>query len=492
MSDAPWYRSLYWRIGLGFILFLAAVLVIQGAVIFWLIERGEAAPGPPPRGFTFIVGADLSTALGADPRLDLERYIRDTYEQRGYPFFVLMTDGRVISSSSARPPAQLLDAAKARLERATDATRRFDRTAPPWGPSRGRFGPGGERGFGGRFIPPGDIIVRGQLVGVVIAIPRTFLGEFGPTMAYVAAALVAGGTALAALLIFGPVRRRLRSLEGATGRVAAGDLSARAREDGGDEVAVLARAFNRMTEELGRRADQVQSADRARRLLLADVSHELRTPLTAMRGYLETLSMPELALDADTRSRYVGIVSEETRRLEHIVDDLLDLARLESVGDSIDLQDVPIESLFGRVAARHEREATTKGVTLSSAIAPGAEIVCGDALRLEQALQNLAANALRHSPAGGSVELRAELDRGEVVLSVRDTGPGIPPEHLPFVFERFYKVDPARPQRATGSGLGLSIVKAIVERHGGTISVSSAPKSGSIFTIRLPSGVGES
>lgn len=307
-------------------------------------------------------------------------------------------------------------------------------------------------------------------------------------MAVVGVALVAGATALASFLIFGPVRRRLRSLEEAAVRVGSGDLAARAREDGGDEVAGLASRFNRMARDLEVRAQELQAADRARRLLLADVSHELRTPLTAMRGYLETLSMPELTLDGATRGRYVGIVSEETRRLEHIIGDLLELAKLEGGGDTLELQDITIENLFGRVLARHDRDAAAKHITIASSIAPGAEIVVGDALRLEQAMQNLAANAVRHSPAGGRVELGAELDDRHVVLTVRDSGPGIPAEHLPLVFERFYKVDPSRMHNSAGSGLGLSIVKAIVERHGGTITVSSTPDKGSIFTIRLPAG----
>jgi len=146
------------------------------------------------------------------------------------------------------------------------------------------------------------------------------------------------------------------------------------------------------------------------------------------------------------------------------------------------------KGLFGRVAARHERESERKRITLTTSIAPGAEIVYGDPLRLEQALQNLAANALCHTPPGGRVELKAEIDQGEIVLSVRDTGPGIPAEHLPFVFERFYKVDPSRANDAPGSGLGLSIVRAIVERHGGTIEVNSGREGGSGFTIRLPAG----
>ena len=196
--------------------------------------------------------------------------------------------------------------------------------------------------------------------------------------------------------------------------------------------------------------------------------------------------MRALAPDAETRDRYLSIISDETRRLEHIVQDLLELARMESGGDSLDVEDVPLEGLFGRVVARHGRDAEMKGVRLKTDIAPGAEIVPGDPMRLEQALQNLAANALRHTAKGGQVELMAEPGYKEVVLTVRDTGSGIAPEHLVHVFDRFYKADPSRPGEAAGSGLGLSIVKAIVERHGGNISVSSRPGESTEFVVRIP------
>ncbi len=489
MSETVWYRSFYWRIALGFILFLAGVLAIQGAVLLWLLNRAESVPGPPPRGFARIIALELSAAVAADPALDLDRYVRDISQQQGYPFFVLMADGRM-AASGGTPTALLLAEARSRLqlvERGGFRPDQTDRSLPRpdgAGPQR-PDGFGTQRGGRGRFVSTGDVIVAGRVVGLVSAMPLTPLRQLGPTMAAVGVGLVIAGTALAALLIFGPVRRRLGDLEDATRRVGAGDLTARAREDGGDEVAALAAAFNCMAADLRARAEQVQAADRARRLLLADVSHELRTPLTAMRGYLETLSMPELALDPDTRARYVGIVSEESRRLERLVGDLLDLATLEGGGDSLDLQDVPVEALFGRVVARHEREAAVKRIALDTSIAPGAEIVSGDPLRLEQALQNLAANALRHTPAGGRLDLRAEIDGRDILLSVRDTGPGIPPEHLPKVFERFYKVDPSRAHDSPGSGLGLSIVKAIVERHGGRVEVSSPAGGGTTFTIRL-------
>jgi two-component system sensor histidine kinase BaeS len=293
------------------------------------------------------------------------------------------------------------------------------------------------------------------------------------------------GMALVALVVFGPARRRLRAVQAATERLGSGDLRARAPDGGGDEVAALARSFNKMAEELSARANALEASDKARRQLLADVSHELMTPLTAMRGYLETLSMSELRLDGPTRERYLGIVSEETHRLERIIGDLLDLARLEGGGTTMRRERVDVSAVFGRVAARHERELRERGIRLVQQVAPDAGQVVGDADRLEQALQNLAANALRHTPDSGEITLGSARVPDGVMLSVRDNGPGIAPEHLPLIFDRFYKADAAR-RAAGGSGLGLSIVKAIVERHGGRITARN--DGGAVFEIVLPDG----
>ena len=477
MPKTAWYRSLYWRIGLGFVLFLAALLAAQGGVLVWLIARGEVAAGPPPPEVTRLAANDLSEALTANPELDIRQFLQQEYE--GRPLVAVMKDGRVISSDGALPSNQVLNQIRARLNADPESFGRLGRgrlrprVARPEFPQSRRAG------------PAGIVSVKGETIGVVIALTRSTYRQLGPTLALVGVVLVVVGTTIAAVVIFAPVRGRLRSLEDAARQVGRGDLSARAREDGGDEVATLARTFNRMTNDLQARAQQLESSNRARRLLLADVSHELMTPLTAMRGYLETLSLHSESLDPDKRDRYLSIIRDETQRVEHIVGDLLDLARLEGGGDSFEAQDVPLESLFGRVLARHEAAATQKGVAITTNVGPGAEIVSGDPMRLEQALQNLAANALRHTPRGGRVALAAFVEGDTVVVTVSDTGSGIAPEHLPHIFDRFYKVDPARAGETRGSGLGLSIVQAIVERHGATLTAASRPGEGATFTIKF-------
>ena len=474
---ARWYRSLYWRIAIGFVLALAAMLVVQAMLFVWVLARsGPRMPGEPER-FAQTIAADLSDVLTADPAQDLARHVDAEYSQDAHPFFVMLADGRVFGNFPEPYPEPLLRAARGRILRGSlSERRRF-----------GRGGPGGRRPGG--MSPPGPepIIVHGEVVGAVVVLPRApfwfLLRRYGSTLATVAVAALASGALVAAILIFGPARRRLRAVEDAARRLGAGDREARAPAGGGDEVAAVAAAFNAMADDLAARADALAAADRARRQLLADVSHELTTPVTAMRGYLETLSMPELALDQETRARYLGIIGDETARLERIIGDLLDLAKLEGGGGAFALETVPVADLLTRVAARHERDAAAADVTITQAVEPGAEMIQGDRGRLEQALQNLAANALRYAPRGTNVELRARPADGGVAITVTDHGPGIPPDHLPHVFDRFYKADSAR-TASMGSGLGLSIVKAIVERHGGTVSVASAPGQ-TVFEIRI-------
>jgi two-component system sensor histidine kinase ResE len=254
-----------------------------------------------------------------------------------------------------------------------------------------------------------------------------------------------------------------------------------------------------MAADLETRATALAASDEARRQLLADVSHELMTPLTAIRGYVETLAMPRASPDESARRRYLDIIDQETYKLEAIIGDLLDLARLEGGGGELVFERVPVTELFRRVLDRHDPTIRDRELDVRTTATPEDLQVRGDANRLEQVLQNIAANAIRHTPRGGRIDLTSER-RGEIVrIAVRDTGSGIPEEHLPHVFDRFYKADRSRTQAMpsddarvesgateVGSGLGLSIVRAIVQRHGGTVSAHNVPEGGALFEILLP------
>ncbi|MGE5361210.1 MAG: ATP-binding protein [Bacteroidales bacterium] len=485
MSDRAWHRSLYWRIALGFILCLAVVLVAQGILFLWLVARADGAlPSRSLVDIANVVAEDLGGEVEDHPDLDVSEYIDQHYGQMIRRVSVFM-GGRVYATHGG-----LLNP-----EAVTEASRQWEARGAPQEVERLPLS-------AGRFVAFAHVTVRGRVAGFVAVQPggpsSRVLREILPEMLVIALALMLAGTVLAAALIFSPTNRRLKSLEDAARRLGAGQLDARVPVGGGDEITAVARAFNRMADDLAQRAAELRASDEARRQLLADVSHELMTPLTAIRGYVETLALPGLDLDAPTRQRYLAIVEQDTLKLEAIVGDLLDLARLSAGGGTLRLQEVSVRELFDGVLARHERQCGERHVRMTATIDAGAEHVTADKDRLEQALQNLAVNALRHTPPGGRVELRAtavgpasvqtserQAEKRRVVLQVRDTGEGIPPEHVPHIFDRFYKVDAARTGSTAGSGLGLSIVKAIVERHGGTIAVTSTPGVETVFEIRL-------
>lgn len=472
MPDRVWYRSLYWRIAVGFVALLAALLVVQALLFLWLTDRFVTSPSSrTPQQLADHVARDLSDALAADPALDIPAHVRERFGDVRHPFTVFMRDGRRASNRPGGPP-------------------RGGRGGPPGRPEAGE----GRRRGGGPGGPnqvTAPIVVNDVSVGVV-AVPSgqppafVLLQEFGPTLAWSGVALLGAGALVTALLIFRPAHKRLRSLENAARALGEGRADVRADEAGGDEVTALARAFNRMASDLDARAAALAESDAVRRQLLADVSHELMTPLTAIRGYAQTLSMPSLDVDAGTRRRYLDIVDQETHKLEAIIGDLLDLARVEGGGGSFVFEPVPVAELFRRVVDRHGPTIRDRALAIDVSVVPEDLHVSGDASRLEQALQNVAANAIRHTPKGGRLELRGEARGDRVRLSVRDTGPGFAPEHLPHVFDRFYKADPSRSASQSGSGLGLSIVRAIAERHRGTVSAGNAPGGGALLELSLP------
>jgi two-component system OmpR family sensor kinase len=231
----------------------------------------------------------------------------------------------------------------------------------------------------------------------------------------------------------------------------------------------------------------LEQAETLRRNLVADVAHELRTPLSVLQGNLRAILDDVYPLDKSEVAR----LYDQTRLLGRLVNDLRELAKAEAGQLELNLQPIDLAKLVADTVATFAPVAEAEDVTLSTHIPGDLPPVPADSARIVQVLHNLLANALRHTPAGGTISLRAGFDAGEygrVWLAVQDTGEGIPPEHLSHVFDRFYRADPARSRSAGGAGLGLAIVRAIVESHGGQVSVASdgVPGGGSTFTVRLP------
>ncbi|WP_337172453.1 ATP-binding protein [Gemmatimonas aurantiaca] len=227
----------------------------------------------------------------------------------------------------------------------------------------------------------------------------------------------------------------------------------------------------------------VRRLEAVRRDFVANVSHELRTPLTVIGGFVETLQDEQLP--AELRGEFLQMMDASVRRMQRIVDDLLDLSRIESGGWLPNPIDLDMASLATEILAPLQLPARNKGVVLDTEIAPGAERIYADPTAARQILSNLAENALRHTSTG-RVTLVATPGDGGTWIGVRDTGVGIGAEHLPRIFERFYRADPARSREAGGTGLGLSIVRHLAEAHGGRVRAESTVNVGTTIQAWLP------
>ena len=268
----------------------------------------------------------------------------------------------------------------------------------------------------------------------------------------------------------------VQNLADASLSLANGNYSERVQVNGSDEIAKLASRFNHM-------ASQLEQVESMRRQLIGDVTHELRTPLTSIKGYMEGLVDGVLPANAETFNQ----IHHEADRLSRLVDDLQELSRVEAKSYSLDLRSVSVSTLVQTTLKRLSPQATAKRITLRSNLPADLEPVLADEDRITQVLVNLTANAIQYTPEDGEVLISAAQHGNEIHVSVKDSGIGIPQEHLANIFTRFYRVDKSRSRHAGGgSGIGLTIAKHIIEAHGGHIWAESAGEGqGSTFTFSL-------
>jgi two-component system, OmpR family, sensor histidine kinase BaeS len=328
------------------------------------------------------------------------------------------------------------------------------------------------------------LTVDGQTVGWLV--PDVGLLEkppAGPEQSFleqvnratILSALVAGGLALllGSLLAFS-LTRTLRELTDATGQIARGNLGLQVKIRSQDELGTLAASFNQMSADLAR-------ATQSRRQMTADIAHDLRSPLSVISGYAEALNDGKLPGSPEIYET----LYQESRHLSRLVEDL----RLLSLADAgelrLELQPVAPQSLVEWAAARHSVAAQQQEISLQVDAGKDIPAIVVDIERMAQVFDNLILNALRYTPREGEITLATRSTADAILFQVCDTGSGIPPEDLPHVFDRFYRVDKSRQQNGE-SGLGLAIARSIVEAHHGTIRAESRPGQGSTFTVRLP------
>jgi signal transduction histidine kinase len=334
-------------------------------------------------------------------------------------------------------------------------------------------------------LPTGD----GGSVTVMIHSPsRGFLGRLSATTGFLQSVwwqflLVGVVAATVSLAVARQMARGmtqpLRDMASAARRMETGDYSVRVQTRSRDEVGRLAAAFNRMSAELG-------NLEQSRRDLVANVSHELKTPITAIRAHLENLLDGVERPDPAT----LGVMLAQVERLGRLVDQLLDLSRLESGEVPLRIEALPLQPLVDDLISEIDVALPGRGVRVRNDVPGDLPALSADRERVHQVLFNLVDNAVRFTPAGGSVTVSARRLNGSVEVAVSDTGAGIPPEHLPRLFERFYRADPARAREGGGTGIGLAIARSVVEAHGGQIRARSEPGRGSVFTFDLPSADG--
>lgn len=469
---SPPRRSLFWTIAGLFFLTAVAGSLIQVFVVVGVLRPLEAREARS-RAELGAAGAAAEIAALADPITDpkVHEVLARTRERMGFRGSSIVyrgADGLTTSEPQLprrfRSPEQARDSLRAGRER----EQRLEVLA------------GRPVRRGGRVL--GEVEVRRWR-------PRGGWGSLEARTAVLFVPFAVLVSALAGLVLVRLLVRRLRSIEVLASRVAQGDLSVRIQDQSGDEIGRLAGQLDRMTERIAEARANLERNEEQRRQLFADITHELATPLTSIRGFAETLLDPKVAVSAEERARYLRGLLEEAARLDRLISDLFDLARLEAGASVLHPERLDWTALCRNTADRFRQRYEEAGLRLEWREPPAAAWVEADGRRMEQVLENLLTNALRYVPRGGRVEVAVAPSAGDSgrrhALSVEDDGPGVPPGTLGRVFERFYRADSSGGD-GKGSGLGLAIVKEIVERHRGTVRAESNDPHGLRIVIELP------
>ena len=333
------------------------------------------------------------------------------------------------------------------------------------------------------------VVLLGERVDSIAALLHTsFIARYSGFALIVS--IVVGS--LAGLVVLRAMTRRLRRLTGHIDRFRTGGFrsfepfgGAGPSDGKGDEIAQLGRAYDEMAARIGEQLEALEKTDALRREMVAHVSHDLRTPLATLHGYIETLKLKDAELAPAERERYLAVALDQSERLRRLVGDLFELAKLDAHEQMPACEPVFLPELVSDIAQKFQLEAQRHHSTIDIDADTELPMVEADIALVERVFENLIENALSHSPDGGAIRIPLVSDGGTVRVTVADSGPGIAPEHLPRVFDRFYQAGNAHRGNAH-AGLGLAIAKRIVELHGDRLEVRSTLGQGTAFSFRLP------
>ena len=312
-----------------------------------------------------------------------------------------------------------------------------------------------------------------------------FVSEHDLLLAIVLLIFASGMAMVLGYFLSSTVTSRIYLLKDAAEKLAKGELKTRVSINGRDEVAALANTFNQMAEQLEMVDAKQRELERLRADLIAWVGHDLQTPLASMRAILEALE-DGVVDDPQTVKRYLGTAQRDVRSLSVLIDDLFQMAQLDTGGIPLDRAESSLSDLISDTLESFSELALRQGVKLEGSVDSNVDPVTMDTQRIGRVLKNLIGNALRHTPAEGRVNVHARRTASGVEVSVSDTGEGIRAEDLLHVFESFYRGEKSRSRSTGGAGLGLAISRGIVQAHGGEIKVQSEAGRGSQFTFTLP------
>lgn len=426
------------------------------------VRNGKSSIGPVVVDKTFSVDVQaisykLATDYNQDPG-SIQALLARSAEITGTRIILVNSSMQVVADSAGATVGQTITSSKTPLDVNKTGT-----------------------SFRLQSITDGPILVVSTEMSLPVS-PRTassspeqsFLGSLKSS--FWEALLLAGLVALLlALLCSYQILRPIRALTEVANRMEKGDLSQRVKTRARDEIGKLAHAFNTM-------ADSLAHSEQLRRNMVSDVAHELRTPLTNIRGYLEALQDRVV----DPTQEIIALLYEESLLLSRLVADLQELSLAETGQLYLVRIPVALEEVIVKAVYALQLQAESKRVAIHVDIPAGLPKIEADPERVGQILRNLLSNAITHTPPGGEIFVSVWVAKDEIGVSVQDSGEGIAAEHLPNIFERFYRADASRARATGGTGLGLAIVRQMVQAHGGRVGVESHPGQGASFTFTLP------